>query len=114
MSILEHLQRTFRLADAADIALVSLFFYAFFMWFRSTASRQILIGIALLSIVYLLVRAFDHYMTAAIFQAGLAFAAIAAIVSWSSAGVAALIPFVLAVPLAALGGRVGAKKKVKP
>ncbi len=80
MSILEQLQRTFRLADAADIALVSLLLYAFFMWFKSTASRQILVGIGVLAIVYLLARAFDLYMITAIFQAGLAFAAIAAIV----------------------------------
>ena len=80
MSALEQLQRTFRLADAADIVLVSLFLYTFFMWFKATASRQILVGIGVLTIVYLLARAFDLYMTAAIFQAGLAFAAIAAIV----------------------------------
>ncbi|MBU0717534.1 MAG: diadenylate cyclase, partial [Planctomycetes bacterium] len=80
MSILEQLQRTFRLADAADIALVSLFLYTFFMWFKSSASRPILVGIGVLTIVYLLARAFDLYMTAAIFQAGLAFAAVAAIV----------------------------------
>jgi len=80
ISTLEQLQRTFRLADAADIALVSLFLYTFFMWFKSTASRQILVGIGVLTIVYLLARAFDLYMTAAIFQAGLAFAAVAAIV----------------------------------
>jgi uncharacterized protein (TIGR00159 family) len=80
MSTLEQLHRTFRLADAADIALVSLFLYTFFAWFKSTASRQILVGIGVLAIVYLLARAFDLYMIAAIFQAGLAFAAVAAIV----------------------------------
>lgn len=80
MSTLEQLQRTFRFADAADIVIISLFLYAFFMWFKSTASRQILIGIGVLAAVYLLARAFDLYMTAAMFQAGLAFAALAAIV----------------------------------
>ena len=35
MSTFEQLQRTFRLADAADIALVSLFLYTFFMWFKN-------------------------------------------------------------------------------
>jgi len=79
-SALEHLQRSFRFADAADIALVSLFLYTFFLWFKSTASRQILIGIGVLTIVYVLARTFDLYMTAAMFQAVLAFAAIAAIV----------------------------------
>jgi DNA integrity scanning protein DisA with diadenylate cyclase activity len=80
MSTLEQLQRTFRFADAADIAIVSLFLYTFFMWFKSTASRQILIGIGVLAAVYLLARAFDLYMTAAMFQAALAFAAVATIV----------------------------------
>ncbi|MGB2984266.1 MAG: diadenylate cyclase [Phycisphaerae bacterium] len=79
-SILEHLQRSFRFADAADIALVAVFLYTFFMWFKSTASRQILIGIGVLAAVYILARAFNLYMTAAMFQAALAFAAIAAIV----------------------------------
>ena len=74
------LQRSFRLADAADIVLVSLFLYTFFLWFRSTASRQILIGMGVLAVVYVLARTFDLYMTAAMFQAVLAFAAIAAIV----------------------------------
>jgi len=80
MSTLEQLHRTFRFADAADIAIVSLFLYAFFMWVRSTTSRQILIGIGVLAAVYLVARVFDLYMTAAIFQAGLAFAAVVAIV----------------------------------
>ena len=80
VSALEQLQRTFRLADAADIALVSLFLYTFFLWFKSTASRQILIGIGVLGAVYLLALAFDLYMTSALFQAILAFAAVAAVV----------------------------------
>jgi len=80
VSTLEQLQRTIRLADVADIAIVALFLYTFFMWVRSTASRQILIGIGVLAAVYLLARAFDLYMTAAVFQAGLAFAVVVAIV----------------------------------
>lgn len=80
ISTLEQLQRSFRIADAADIALVAVFLYAFFMWFKSTASRPILVGIGVLTVVYVLARAFDLYMTTAMFQAGLAFATIAAIV----------------------------------
>ena len=79
-SVLENLQQSFRFADAADIVLVALFLYAFFLWFKSTASRQILIGIGVLAVVYVLARTFDLYMTAAMFQAALAFAAIAVIV----------------------------------
>jgi diadenylate cyclase len=78
--VFENLQRSFRFADAADIALVSLFLYTFFLWFRSTASRQILVGMGVLAIVYVLARTFDLYMTVAMFQAVLAFAVIAAIV----------------------------------
>jgi len=79
-SIFEQLQQSFRFADAADIVLVALFLYAFFLWFKSTASRQILVGIGVLAVVYMLARTFDLYMTAAMFQVALAFAAIAAIV----------------------------------
>ncbi len=79
-SIIEHLQRSFRFADAADIVLVALFLYTFFRWLRSAASRQMFIGMGVLAVVYVLARTFDLYMAAAMFQAALAFAAIAAIV----------------------------------
>ncbi len=79
-SFWEHLQLTFRIADAADIVLVSLFVYAFFMWSKSTASRQMLVGVAVAALIYVLARAYDLYMTAAMFQAALAFAAVAVIV----------------------------------
>ncbi|GJM24508.1 MAG: adenylate cyclase [Phycisphaerae bacterium] len=79
-SIWEHLQVSFRIADAADIVLISLFIYAFFMWSKSTASRQMLVGLAVAALVYVLARAFNLYMTAAMFQGALAFAAVAVIV----------------------------------
>ena len=80
MGILEYLQHTFRLADAFDIAFVSIFIYTLILWFKTTTSRPVVIGIAILTAMYLAARAFDMYMTAAIFQAGLAFAAVALIV----------------------------------
>ncbi len=76
----EQFGRTFRWVDVVDIAFVSLFIYTFFQWFKSTASRQVLVGVGVLVVVYLLTRLLDLYMTAAIFQASLAFTAIAAIV----------------------------------
>ncbi|MHC5108742.1 MAG: diadenylate cyclase [Planctomycetota bacterium] len=79
-SWVDSLQQSFRLADAADILIVAVFLYTFCLWFKSTASRQILIGIGLLGVVYAAARAFDLYMTSAIFQACLAVAAIALIV----------------------------------
>jgi hypothetical protein len=45
--------------------------------------------------------------------AGVTTSTVAALLSLSSAGVAALVPFVLAVPFASLGGYVGAKKKTR-
>ena len=76
----EDLLRTFRIADAFDIAFVSLLLYALFVWFKATASRPILVGMGVLVVVYFAARALDMYMTAGLFQLGLAFAAIAAIV----------------------------------
>ena len=80
MSTLEELRRAFRLADAFDIAFVALFLYTLFMWFKATASRQVLVGIAVLAAIYLIARRFDMYMTAAVFQAALTFTAVALIV----------------------------------
>ena len=78
--VFEHVQRSFRFADAADIAIVSLFLYTFFLWFRSMASRQILVGMGVLAIIYVLARTCDLYVTAAMFQAVFAFAVIATVV----------------------------------
>jgi len=50
MSMLEDLHRAFRLADAFDIVFVAMFLYALFMWFKATASRQVLVGIGILAL----------------------------------------------------------------
>lgn len=80
VAIFDYLERSFRWADVADIGLVALLLYTFLLWFKSTASRQILIGVGILFAVYGFARAFDLYMTTYLFQAVLAFSAIAAIV----------------------------------
>ncbi len=46
VSFFEELRRTFRLVDAIDILLVSVFLYAALVWFQRTASRGVLIGMA--------------------------------------------------------------------
>jgi uncharacterized protein (TIGR00159 family) len=78
--VFEQLRHSFRIADAADIVLVSVFLYTIFLWFRSTASRQILVVVGILTIVYVLARTFKLYITVAMFQAVLAVAVIATIV----------------------------------
>lgn len=68
MSILEELERSFRIVDAFDIALVAVFVYAVLAWFKHAASRSVLVGVILLALVYFIARALDMYMTVAIFQ----------------------------------------------
>ena len=68
LSFLEELRRTFRIVDAIDILLVSLFLYAGLVWFRRTASRGVLSGVALLAVIYFLARGLDMYLTSLAFQ----------------------------------------------
>ncbi len=65
----DELTRSFRPADAIDIALVAMFLYAVLSWFKETASRSVLVGVFLLALVYFMARAFDMYMTVLLFQA---------------------------------------------
>lgn len=69
-----------RFADIVDIAFVALFIYAVLTWFKRAASRRILVGIALLAVVYFAARAFDLYMTAQLFHAAFAVLLIALVV----------------------------------
>ena len=47
--LLDELRQTFRLADAFDIALISLLLYAILVWFQTTASRSLAIGVSVLA-----------------------------------------------------------------
>jgi uncharacterized protein (TIGR00159 family) len=68
----DELYRNFRLTDAVDIAIISVLFYSLLVWFKETASRQVVIGVTVLLVVYFLARAFDLYLTSLLFQAGFA------------------------------------------
>jgi len=59
---------TFRVQDLVDILMITIMIYGLLMWFKKTASRFVLVGIALLGIVYLLSRYFQLFMTAVILQ----------------------------------------------
>lgn len=80
MSALEELLRSVRLADIFDIGFVAAFVYALLAWFKQTATRSVLVGLLVLTVVYLIARASNMYMTTAIFQAGLAVIVFALIV----------------------------------
>ncbi len=60
---------------------------------------------------YLVGRFGEHAGVKEAALAGVATSVVAALLSWSTAGIFALVPFVLAVPFSSLGGYVGAKKK---
>jgi len=62
----------FRVTDAVDILLMSVFLYSALAWFRETASRKVLIGVSVLVAVYGLARAFDMYLTSLLFHTGFA------------------------------------------
>lgn len=59
---------TFRVQDLVDILMITIMIYGLLMWFKKTASRFVLAGIALLGIVYMLSRYFQLYMTAVVLQ----------------------------------------------
>lgn len=67
-SIAKELQESFRFVDALDILLVSVFLYATLAWFQKAASRGILLGLALLTLVYFMARSLDMYLTSLAFH----------------------------------------------
>ena len=69
---IDELRRTFRIADAFDIALITLFLYTVLVWFRTTASRSLAIGLSVLAALYVLARAFDLYLTLLVFHGAFA------------------------------------------
>ena len=68
VAFLNELGRAFRIVDAIDILLVSVFLYAGLVWFRQTASRGVLIGVATLGIIYFLAQGLDMYLTSLAFH----------------------------------------------
>ena len=80
MAPLEEFLRSFRIADAFDIAFVAVFIYTVLTWFKETTSRYAFIGVGLLTLVYFVARAFNMYMTVFLFQAVFAVLLIALIV----------------------------------
>lgn len=71
---------SFRVQDLLDIAVIFVLVYGILLWFKETASRFVLIGIALLATVYALARYFQLYLTAVILQGFFAVLLVALIV----------------------------------
>jgi diadenylate cyclase len=60
--------KSIRIQDVFDIAIIAIMIFAFLTWFRTRASRFVLIGIMLLGGVYLAARFFQLYLTTIVLQ----------------------------------------------
>ena len=65
-------QDNFRIADALDIAIITVLLYGALVWFKQTASRGIVVGAILITALYFLARSFDLYLTSLVFHTGFA------------------------------------------
>lgn len=60
--------RNIRIQDILDVIIIALMIFAFLTWFKTRASRFVLIGITLLGGVYLAARFFQLYLTTIVLQ----------------------------------------------
>jgi diadenylate cyclase len=60
--------KSIRLSDILDMAIIALMIFAFLMWFKTRASRFVLIGIILLGGIYMGARLFQLYLTTIVLQ----------------------------------------------
>lgn len=67
-SIFNEFSNAFRLVDALDILLVSVFLYAALLWLRQIASRSVMIGVFALGLLYFIARGADMYLTSLAFH----------------------------------------------
>ena len=71
---------SFRYQDFLDILIISTLIYVAFIWFKSTASRFVFVGISLLGAVYIFARLFHLYLTSMVLQGFFAILLIALVV----------------------------------
>lgn len=62
----------FRVADALDIAAVAVLVYWLLVWFRQSASRSLVLGVAAVTGLYFLARTLDMVMTSLVYQTAFA------------------------------------------
>ena len=72
LSFFQEVRLNFRVADAFDIAVITLLLYSILVWVKQTASRSVLIGVSVLTAVYFVARAFDMYLTSLVFHTAFA------------------------------------------
>jgi len=72
--------QSFRIQDVLDILIIAFLIYVILIWFKKTASRFVFAGIVLLSIIYVLARVFQLYLTSMLLQGFFAILLIAIVV----------------------------------
>jgi uncharacterized protein (TIGR00159 family) len=60
--------KSIRIQDILDVTIIALMIFAFLTWFKTRASRFVLIGITLLGGVYIAARLFQLYLTTIVLQ----------------------------------------------
>lgn len=60
--------KSVRIQDILDIVIIAVMIFALLMWFKTRASRFVLIGIILLGVVYVAARFFQLYLTTIVLQ----------------------------------------------
>ncbi len=78
--LLDDFRRSFRIADAVDILIMSVLLYSGLVWFKETASRAVVIGVSVVAGVYFVARAFDMYLISLVFHTAFAVVLIVLIV----------------------------------
>ncbi len=72
--------QSFRIQDILDILIIASLIYVILIWFKKTASRFVFAGIVLLSVIYVLARVFQLYLTSMLLQGFFAILLIAIVV----------------------------------
>ena len=60
--------KSVRIQDILDIVIIAVMIFALLMWFKTRASRSVLIGIILLGVIYVAARFFQLYLTTIVLQ----------------------------------------------
>jgi uncharacterized protein (TIGR00159 family) len=59
---------TIRIQDIADILIMTFLLYQLYSWFRGTRAMQVLLGLGVVTLIYVATRFFDLYMTSWVLQ----------------------------------------------
>ncbi|HQL00996.1 MAG TPA: diadenylate cyclase [Smithellaceae bacterium] len=60
--------KSIRVPDILDMAIIAVMIFALLMWFKTRASRYVLVGIFFLGVIYLAARFFQLYLTVIVLQ----------------------------------------------